>query len=109
MKFAKPRIVAKKLQLFEGASVLLAKGNLGLISLGKHATRDVFALIILQVKTQRNLGEAERPETGRSRCSGRYQSVQNLDALFALDGQRVSSTGRLGCSGQVRGVQSLDA
>ena len=86
MKFAKPRIVAKKMQLFESSRVLLARGYLGLVSLGKHATRDVFALIILQVKTQRNLGEAERPETGRYKHSGRYQSVQTLDAWFALDG-----------------------
>ena len=86
MRFAKPRIVAKKMQLFESSRVLLARGYLGVVSLGKHATRNVFALIILQVKTQRNLGEAERPETGRSRCSGRYQSVQTLDAWFALDG-----------------------
>jgi hypothetical protein len=80
VKFAKPRIVAKKMQLFESSRVLLARGYLGLVSLGKHATRDVFALIILQVKTQRNLGEAERPETGRYKHSGRYQSVQSLDA-----------------------------
>ena len=80
MKFAKPRIVAKKMQLFESARVLLARGYQGLVSLGKHATRDVFALIILQVKTQRNLGEAERPETGRSRCSGQVAGVQSLDA-----------------------------
>jgi hypothetical protein len=54
VKFAKPRIVAKKMQLFESARVLLARGNLGLVSLGKHASRDRFDLIILQAKTQRN-------------------------------------------------------
>ena len=42
-------------------------------------------------------------------CSGRYQSVQTLDACVALDGLGVSRAGRSGCSGQVRGVQSLDA
>jgi hypothetical protein len=59
VKFAKPRIVAKKMQLFEGARLLLARGYLGLVSLGKHASEVVFALIILQVKTQLNSGEAE--------------------------------------------------
>ena len=54
MKFAKPCIVAKKMQLFEGSRVLLAKGYLGLVSLCKHASGDRFALTILQVKTQRN-------------------------------------------------------
>ena len=98
MKLAKPRIVAKKLHLFEDSRVLLVRGYLGLVSLWKHANRDVFALIILQVKTQRNSGEAERPETGRSRCSGRYQSVQTLDAWFALDGKGVSRAGRPSCS-----------
>jgi hypothetical protein len=86
VKIAKPRIVAKKMQLFECSRVLLARGYLGLVSLGKHASGDRFSLIILQVKTQRNSGEAERPETGRSRCSGRYQSVQTLDACVALAG-----------------------
>ncbi len=46
MKFAKPRIVAKKMQLFEGSRVLLARGYQGLVSLGKHASGDRFALII---------------------------------------------------------------
>jgi hypothetical protein len=46
VKFAKPRIVAKKMQLFEGSSVLLARGYLGLVSLGKQASGDRFALII---------------------------------------------------------------
>jgi hypothetical protein len=80
VKFAKPRIVAKKMQLFECSRVLLVRGYLGLVSLGKHATGDRFALIILQVKTQRNSGEAELPETGRLRCSGQGLGVQTLDA-----------------------------
>jgi len=63
VKFAKPRIVAKKMQLFEASRVLLAKGYLGLVSLGKHATGNVFALIIYQAKTQLNSGEAERPDS----------------------------------------------
>ncbi len=46
MKFAKPRIVAKKMQLFEASRVLLVRGYLGLVSLGKHASEVVFALII---------------------------------------------------------------
>ncbi len=46
MKFAKLRIVAKKMQLFEASRVLLARGYIGLVSLGKHASGDVFALII---------------------------------------------------------------
>ncbi len=46
MKFAKPRIVAKKMQLFESVRVLLARGYLGLVSLGKHAAEVVFALTI---------------------------------------------------------------
>ena len=54
MKFAKPCIVAKKMQLFEASRLLLAGGYLGLVSLGKHAYGDRFALIILQAKTQRN-------------------------------------------------------
>ena len=33
---------------------------------------------------------SERPESGRLGCSGRVVGVQNLDALFALDGQGVS-------------------
>ena len=63
MKIAKPRIVAKKMQLFESSRVLLAQGYLSSVSLGKHVLADVFALIILQVKTQRNSGEAERPDS----------------------------------------------
>jgi hypothetical protein len=46
VKFAKPRIVAKKMQLFESARVLLARGYQGLVSLGKHVFCDAFALII---------------------------------------------------------------
>jgi hypothetical protein len=69
------------MQLFEGASVLLARGYLGSVSLGKHASGNVFALIIYQAKTQLNSGEAERPDTGRSSCSGRAAGVQSLDAL----------------------------
>jgi len=54
VKFAKPHIVAKKMQLFEGSRVLLAWGFVQLVSLRKHASGDRFALIILQAKTQRN-------------------------------------------------------
>jgi len=46
VKFAKPRIVAKKMQLFEASRLLLAGGYLGLVSLGKPASGDVCALII---------------------------------------------------------------
>jgi len=46
VKFAKPRIVAKKMQLFEASRVLLVRGYLGLVSLGKHVFCNAFALII---------------------------------------------------------------
>ena len=46
MKFAKPRIVAKKMQLFEGSRVLLARHYLSSVSLGKHSYEDRFALTI---------------------------------------------------------------
>ncbi len=60
MKFAKPRIVAKKMQLFEGSRVLLARGYSSLVSPQKQASGDVFALsraahnIFLQFPTNVN-------------------------------------------------------
>jgi hypothetical protein len=54
VKFAKPRIVAKKMQLFEGSRDLLAQGYLGSVSLGKHASGDVFALVIYPANGQIN-------------------------------------------------------
>ena len=63
MKFAKPRIVAKKMQLFECSRVLLARGYLGLVSLGKHVFCDAFALIILQAQIQLIYEDAERPDS----------------------------------------------
>jgi len=74
------------------------------VSLGKHVVCDAFALIILQAKTQRNLGEAERPETGRLGNSGRYQSVQSWTLKVLWTGKGCPESGRVGGSGRSGGV-----
>ena len=94
MKFAKPRIVAKKMQLFEASRVLLAKGRLGLVSLGKHASGEVFALIILLAKNN---------------ATSKKHSVQKLDARVALDGIKASRVWTLVLLWTVRGCPELDA
>ena len=94
MKFAKPRIVAKKMQLFEASRLLLAKGRLGLVSLGKHASGEVFALIILLAKNN---------------ATSKKHSVQKLDARVALDGIKASRLWTLVLLWTVRGCPELDA
>ena len=73
MKFAKPRIVAKKMQLFEGSRVLLAWGCVRLVSLWKTCLGGSICIELLASKwtTQLRQSRASRFLTLRVLWTGR--------------------------------------